>query len=293
MATMGSSEWCRFLSTSTTTTAIPGAQNPRYVTSITHPTRAFPANLNLGKSFQYGVTSGQFHFTQEELNSITRNGFTGPRPPGSSHRRPTPSPGLSACNFSTAVATKRGYLVLPLPVVKFRYCFLAWLLAHSLALPAMLACANSPRRRRTLTAPAAAANPPAGPPAPPGAEAASPGPTHTSGPEPFRSSERGLTATQNVPSAPSRPAGETRYAQTYSDNPQPRIPRALLDSGLKTSVRAIFQISADGSFTVALQGTTGKPELDEAVLKTLRQWRWQDGVPCPTTQKVRVDFLVD
>jgi protein TonB len=62
-------------------------------------------------------------------------------------------------------------------------------------------------------------------------------------------------------------------------------------------VRAIFQISADGSFTVSLQGSTGKPELDEAVLKTLRQWRWQpalrDGVPCPTTQKVRVDFLVD
>jgi hypothetical protein len=48
----------------------------RYVNNTPDTRFSSYLNLNLGKSFQYGVTSGQFHFTQQELDSITRNGFT-------------------------------------------------------------------------------------------------------------------------------------------------------------------------------------------------------------------------
>ena len=48
--------------------------------------------------------------------------------------------------------------------------------------------------------------------------------------------------------------------------------------GQQLSVTAVFEIGADGRFTVRLSSGSGDPRLDELALKTLRTWRWRPKV---------------
>jgi protein TonB len=77
---------------------------------------------------------------------------------------------------------------------------------------------------------------------------------------------------------------------------QPSIPESLKQSEFKTSVRVRVEISADGSSSPSLRGSSGNSEVDERVLAALRRWRWRpalrDGEPVPSSQNFRFDFEV-
>lgn len=80
-------------------------------------------------------------------------------------------------------------------------------------------------------------------------------------------------------------------------NPYPQLPEAVKKQALKTTVRAVFLVAADGSVEVQLTESSGNSEADAAILEQLRRWRFkpgvQAGVPCASSVSVRFNFSVD
>lgn len=60
-----------------------------------------------------------------------------------------------------------------------------------------------------------------------------------------------------------------------ADNPKPRYPKALYRAGIMGEVRVSMTVHADGSVTKPLVQNDANPELAEASLSAVGQWRFQ------------------
>jgi protein TonB len=56
---------------------------------------------------------------------------------------------------------------------------------------------------------------------------------------------------------------------------QPVISDEMAAKAEQRSVRVRFSIGPDGSFEVALRGSSGNGQIDDAVLSAARRWRWK------------------
>lgn len=121
-----------------------------------------------------------------------------------------------------------------------------------------------------------------------------PEPTPTSRPEPTATPRPRPTPTPQPRPTP-RPSGPTRDARA-TRQVQPTIPDELKSGDFKSSVRVRVEISADGSPSPSLRGSSGNAAIDSRVLAALQRWRWKpalkDGDPVASTQFFRFDFEV-
>ncbi|HEX8465008.1 MAG TPA: TonB family protein [Abditibacterium sp.] len=129
---------------------------------------------------------------------------------------------------------------------------------------------------------------------------ATPRPVPTATPQPTPTPRPEPTATPRPtprpePTATPRPRGITREAEP-TRQVQPDIPDELKDAEFKSSVRVRVEVSADGSPSPSLRGSSGNAQIDSRVLAALRRWRWKpalkDGQPVASTQYFRFDFEV-
>jgi TonB family protein len=78
--------------------------------------------------------------------------------------------------------------------------------------------------------------------------------------------------------------------------PAPTIPDDLRDEVMRTTVVARFEVSHDGTAKVTLLDNTDYSELDDAILDTLRQWRFlpamKNGVAIDSEAEVRLLITV-
>ena len=123
-----------------------------------------------------------------------------------------------------------------------------------------------------------------------------PAPTPTPRPEPTPTPRPEPTATPRPePTATPRPKGPTRDAQP-TRQVQPDIPDELKSGDFKSSVRVRVEVSASGSPTPSLRGSSGNAAIDSRVLAALRRWRWKpalkDGEAVASTKYFRFDFEV-
>ncbi len=125
-----------------------------------------------------------------------------------------------------------------------------------------------------------------------------PRPTATPRPEPTPTPTprpRPTPTPRPEPTSTPRPRGATRDAQP-TRQVQPNIPDELKSSDFKSSVRVRVEVSADGSPSPSLRGSSGNSEIDSRVLSALRRWRWKpalkDGEAVSSTQYFRFDFEV-
>lgn len=120
-------------------------------------------------------------------------------------------------------------------------------------------------------------------PAPPSTPSPAPTPTSTPSPTPVPS-----------PSPPPAPSGPTREAECL-DAGKIKIPPALRQQVMKTSMRVKFDVSENGAtLDVFPMSSTGSKELDDIAVSQMKTWKWQpalqDGVPVRSSQKARVEF---
>lgn len=123
-----------------------------------------------------------------------------------------------------------------------------------------------------------------------------PEPTPTPRPEPTATPKPEPTSTPKPQPTPTpKPSGPTRKA-VATRTAQPSIPDELKSGEFKTSVRVSVRISADGSSSPSLRGSSGNGEIDSRVLAALRKWKWkpalENGEAVASTQNFRFDFVV-
>lgn len=121
-----------------------------------------------------------------------------------------------------------------------------------------------------------------------------PEPTPTPRPEPTPT-PRPTPRPEPTPTPTPRPKGPTRDA-VATRQVQPDIPDELKSGDFKSSVRVRVEVSADGSPSPSLRGTSGNADIDARVLAALRRWRWKpalkEGEAVASTQYFRFDFEV-
>ena len=78
--------------------------------------------------------------------------------------------------------------------------------------------------------------------------------------------------------------------------PLPEIPEALRRRNIEMVAIARFRVAENGSARVELLQPTGEPELNRALLDTLRRWRFfpamQEGKPVASTVDIRIPISV-
>ena len=78
--------------------------------------------------------------------------------------------------------------------------------------------------------------------------------------------------------------------------PLPEIPEALRHRNIEMVAVARFQVAADGAAQVALVEPTSDPDLNRALLDSLKRWRFfpgmQDGKPVASTVEIRIPISV-
>jgi protein TonB len=78
--------------------------------------------------------------------------------------------------------------------------------------------------------------------------------------------------------------------------PLPEIPEPLRQRNIEMVAVARFQVAADGAAQVALIEPTSDPDLNRALLDSLKRWRFfpsmQDGKPVPSTVEIRIPISV-
>lgn len=123
-----------------------------------------------------------------------------------------------------------------------------------------------------------------------------PEPTLTPTPRPEPTATPTPTPTPKPePTATPRPKGPTQDAEAVR-TVQPEIPDELKGGNFKSSVRVRVEVSADGTPSPSLRGSSGNADIDARVLAALRKWRWKpalkDGEAVASTQYFRFDFEV-
>lgn len=140
------------------------------------------------------------------------------------------------------------------------------------------------------TEPAPAAPPGGEPPTPePAPSPAAPEPPKQPQPEPSPlSSSHGSNPAGVIPDKPASPRGSF---------PNSNIRAVLRKLGSKTFVRVGLRIHPDGHIDVEILTGSGSPELDQAVLKDLRGWRWEPaevaGKPVVSEKPIRIKLEAD
>lgn len=137
----------------------------------------------------------------------------------------------------------------------------------------------------------APANPPVGEPAAPETppSPAAPEPPQQPQPEPSPlAGSQGSNPKGVIPDKPASPRGNF---------PNSNIRAVLRKLGSKTFVRVGLRIHPDGHIDVEILTGSGIPELDQAVLKDLRGWRWDPaevaGKPVITEKPIRIKLEAD
>jgi protein TonB len=78
--------------------------------------------------------------------------------------------------------------------------------------------------------------------------------------------------------------------------PLPEIPEALRHQNIQVVAVARFRVAATGSAQVDLVEPTGDPDLNRALLESLKRWRFfpamQDGRPVASTIDIRIPISV-
>jgi protein TonB len=79
-------------------------------------------------------------------------------------------------------------------------------------------------------------------------------------------------------------------------NPLPEIPDILRRRNLELVAVARFRVAANGSAQVELTQPTSEPELNQALLASLKRWRFfpamQDGKPVASSIDIRIPITV-
>jgi periplasmic protein TonB len=146
-----------------------------------------------------------------------------------------------------------------------------------------------------------AAEPPVSEPGP----AVAPAPPATVSPSPpgTPGSSSGPTSTAVAPSPPATsggtglgPPGGGAMGARAIYKPLPEIPEALRHRSLEMVAVARFRVAANGLTQVELTEPTSDPELNRALLASLKQWRFfpamQDGRPVASTVDIRIPISV-
>jgi periplasmic protein TonB len=96
------------------------------------------------------------------------------------------------------------------------------------------------------------------------------------------------------PGANGPAGGGTKTRPIYA--PVPSIPDDLRDEVMQATAIARFHVARDGSATVSLIKRTDYSELDQLILDSLSQWRFEpairDGVPVESDAEVRIRIAV-
>jgi protein TonB len=91
------------------------------------------------------------------------------------------------------------------------------------------------------------------------------------------------------------PGGGTAGARVIYQ-PLPEIPEALRHRSIEIIAVARFKVAANGSAQVELTEPTADPDLNHALLESLRRWRFfpamQDGKPAASTVEIRIPISV-
>jgi protein TonB len=78
--------------------------------------------------------------------------------------------------------------------------------------------------------------------------------------------------------------------------PVPEIPEALRRQNIEVVAVARFRVAASGSTQVDLVEPTSDPDLNRALLESLKRWRFfpamQDGKPIASTVDIRIPISV-
>jgi protein TonB len=78
--------------------------------------------------------------------------------------------------------------------------------------------------------------------------------------------------------------------------PLPELPDALRQRNIETVAVARFRVAANGSAQVELIEPTSDPELNQALIASLKRWRFfpamQDGKPVASNVDIRVPISV-
>jgi protein TonB len=78
--------------------------------------------------------------------------------------------------------------------------------------------------------------------------------------------------------------------------PMPEIPEALRHRTMDLVAVARFRVAAGGSAEVELTEPTGDPDLNRALIETLKRWRFfpamQAGKPVASTIEIRIPISV-
>jgi protein TonB len=78
--------------------------------------------------------------------------------------------------------------------------------------------------------------------------------------------------------------------------PMPEIPESLRHRTMDVVAVARFRVTANGSAQVDLTEPTGDPDLNRALLETLKRWRFfpamQAGKPVDSTFDIRIPLSV-
>ena len=131
-------------------------------------------------------------------------------------------------------------------------------------------------------------------------------PMHPTGPPSLPSDERAAGAgprTSSIPPGPAGSAGATEGVPGGGNmgaraiyNPLPEIPDSLRRRNLELVAVARFRVAANGSAQVELIQPTSEPELNQALLASLRRWRFfpamQDGKPVASAIEIRIPISV-
>jgi periplasmic protein TonB len=113
-------------------------------------------------------------------------------------------------------------------------------------------------------------------------------------------------ATSSLPPGPTTPSGSTGGTEGVPGggnmgaraiySPLPEIPESLRRRTLELVAVARFRVAANGSAQVELTQPTSEPELNQALLASLRRWRFfpamQDGKPAASAVEIRIPISV-
>ena len=155
---------------------------------------------------------------------------------------------------------------------------------------------------------------PAGPPAPSGLTSVAgpseplnpaglpgggpPGPAPPAAQLPTQGPARPSPAPQaSIPGSPvGVPGGGGRMGARALYKPLPEIPEALRHQNIEVVAVARFRVAASGSAQVDLIEPTSDPDLNRALLESLKRWRFfpamQDGKPVASTVDIRIPISV-
>ena len=144
--------------------------------------------------------------------------------------------------------------------------------------------------------------PPPAPPIPqPQATPPKPSPTPAYQPEKHRrpsTSSLKSWAANNAPTKTDSPAGNTIATPRYRLNPPPEYPDEARNQGQQGAALISVDVSAEGTaLRVSLRRSTGFPLLDQAALRSVKNWKFEParigGLPVSSAVVVPVRFRLD